>query len=148
MRTGFKVVERSQKMDDPNITMVEYIQLEEEKACRRGQAFNWKTATYAIAYNDALTSKLKVSSDYDNEFPAIVYNDALTSDAEVSSEPTKGLEDPYPISLFVLTLGFTQVRELNAIMYVYYIVMDMYMWFVALAGLQLLNIGIDRDWKE
>ncbi|GJV41940.1 reverse transcriptase domain-containing protein [Tanacetum coccineum] len=48
------------------------------------------------------------------------------------------VEDPYPISLFVLTLGFTRVRELNAIMYVYSIVMDVYIWFVALAGLRLL----------
>ncbi|GJY54902.1 hypothetical protein Tco_0446566 [Tanacetum coccineum] len=34
------------KMDDPNITMEEYIRLEEEKACRRGKVYNWETATY------------------------------------------------------------------------------------------------------
>ncbi|GJV04121.1 hypothetical protein Tco_1337690 [Tanacetum coccineum] len=39
-------------MDDPNITMEEYNQLEEEKARRR-----------AIIYNDALTSKTDVSSE-------------------------------------------------------------------------------------
>nr|GEU35064.1 hypothetical protein [Tanacetum cinerariifolium] len=44
-------------MDDPNITMEEYIRLEEEKARRRGEVYNWETATYAIVYNDALTSK-------------------------------------------------------------------------------------------
>nr|GFC52261.1 hypothetical protein [Tanacetum cinerariifolium] len=33
-------------MDDLNITMAEYIQLEEEKARRRGQEYNWETATY------------------------------------------------------------------------------------------------------
>ncbi|GJT18382.1 reverse transcriptase domain-containing protein [Tanacetum coccineum] len=33
-------------MDDPNITMEEYIRLEEEKARRRGQDFNWEIATY------------------------------------------------------------------------------------------------------
>ncbi|GKD05041.1 hypothetical protein Tco_1180015, partial [Tanacetum coccineum] len=62
-------------MDDPNITMAEYIQLEDEKARRHGQEFNWKTTTY-------------VSFDFENEFPTIVYNDALTSKPEVSSEPT------------------------------------------------------------
>ncbi|GJV45669.1 hypothetical protein Tco_1430205 [Tanacetum coccineum] len=94
-------------MNDPNITMAEYIQLGEEKAHRHGQEFNWETATYgkvrysedidyfkyfenqfpAIVYNDALTSELEVSSDFENEFPAIVYNDALTFKPEVSSEP-------------------------------------------------------------
>ncbi|GJU22505.1 hypothetical protein Tco_1155847 [Tanacetum coccineum] len=95
-------------MDDPNIIMAEYTQLKEEKTRRRGQEFNWETATYgkvryfkdidyfkdfenqfpAIVYNDALTSELKVSSGFENEFQANVYNDALTSEPEVSSEPT------------------------------------------------------------
>nr|GEU37101.1 hypothetical protein [Tanacetum cinerariifolium] len=44
-------------MDNPNITMEEYIRLEEEKACRHGKVYNWETAKYAIVYNDALTSK-------------------------------------------------------------------------------------------
>ncbi|GJR99941.1 hypothetical protein Tco_0316450, partial [Tanacetum coccineum] len=84
-----------------------YIRLEEEKARRRGQVYNWETATYgkilydedvhylrsfekefpAIIYNDALTSKPEVSSDFENEFPAIVYNDALATDHKISSEP-------------------------------------------------------------
>ncbi|GJU00451.1 hypothetical protein Tco_1110789 [Tanacetum coccineum] len=33
-------------MDDPNITIEEYIRLEEEKAQRHGRTFNWQTATY------------------------------------------------------------------------------------------------------
>ncbi|GKE11469.1 hypothetical protein Tco_1415020 [Tanacetum coccineum] len=33
-------------MDDPNITMEEYIRLEEEKACKRGKVYNWETAKY------------------------------------------------------------------------------------------------------
>ncbi|GKB57319.1 hypothetical protein Tco_0913505 [Tanacetum coccineum] len=33
-------------MDDPNITMEEYIRLEEEKAHRRGKVYNWETAMY------------------------------------------------------------------------------------------------------
>ncbi|GJV88840.1 hypothetical protein Tco_1532778 [Tanacetum coccineum] len=42
-------------MDDPNITMEEYIRLEEEKAC------NWETATYV--FNDALTSEVALSCE-------------------------------------------------------------------------------------
>nr|GEY05798.1 putative reverse transcriptase domain-containing protein [Tanacetum cinerariifolium] len=34
------------KMEDPNITMEEYIKLEEEKARRNDQVYNWETATY------------------------------------------------------------------------------------------------------
>ncbi|GJS90458.1 hypothetical protein Tco_0773094 [Tanacetum coccineum] len=104
-------------MDDPNITMEEYIRLEEEKARRR-----------AIVLNDALTSEVAllcesmVSSlndneidfrisldesddedyspnvgyfddldffkDFENEFPVIVYNDALTSKSDFLTEPT------------------------------------------------------------
>ncbi|GJY23529.1 hypothetical protein Tco_0397187 [Tanacetum coccineum] len=44
-------------MDDPNITMDEYIRLEEEKAHRRGKVFNWETAMYAIVFNETLTSE-------------------------------------------------------------------------------------------
>ncbi|GJS77087.1 hypothetical protein Tco_0726968 [Tanacetum coccineum] len=34
------------KMDNPNITMEEYIRLEEEKAHRHGKVYNWETAKY------------------------------------------------------------------------------------------------------
>ncbi|GJW42766.1 putative ribonuclease H-like domain-containing protein [Tanacetum coccineum] len=50
-------------MDDPNITMEEYIRLEEEKSHRRGKVYNSETATYAIVYNDALTSKSDFSTE-------------------------------------------------------------------------------------
>ncbi|GJX48010.1 hypothetical protein Tco_0273200 [Tanacetum coccineum] len=36
-------------MDDLNITMEEYIRLEEEKARKRGKVFNWETAMYVMA---------------------------------------------------------------------------------------------------
>ncbi|GKB75594.1 hypothetical protein Tco_0942489 [Tanacetum coccineum] len=51
------------KMDDPNITIEEYIRLEEEKAHRRGKVFNWETATYAIVFNDTLTSEATLSCE-------------------------------------------------------------------------------------
>ncbi|GJY38508.1 hypothetical protein Tco_0424872 [Tanacetum coccineum] len=104
------------KMDNPNITMEEYIRLEEEKARRR-----------AIVFNDTLTSEATLSceptvsslndneidfrisfdesddedytptvsyfddldffKDFENEFPAIVYNDALTSKSDLLTKP-------------------------------------------------------------
>ncbi|GJS34175.1 hypothetical protein Tco_0532557 [Tanacetum coccineum] len=59
-------------MDDPNMTMKEYIKFEEEKARRRGRVFNWQTATYG---------KIRVDDNLryvEAEFPAIVINDAIT----------------------------------------------------------------------
>nr|GFC41721.1 hypothetical protein [Tanacetum cinerariifolium] len=67
-------------MDDPNITMAEYIQLEEEKARRRGQEYNWETATYSKIWYDEDVHYLR---SFEMEFLAIVYNDALTYEPEV-----------------------------------------------------------------
>ncbi|GKD81165.1 hypothetical protein Tco_1348004 [Tanacetum coccineum] len=63
-------------MDDPNLTMEEYIRIEEEKAHRRGRVFNWQTATYGkIRIDDDLHDLSSVEA----EFPAIVINDAFAS---------------------------------------------------------------------
>ncbi|GKC01966.1 hypothetical protein Tco_0993576 [Tanacetum coccineum] len=48
-------------MDDLNITLEEYIRLEEEKSRRRGKVYNWETATYG--FNDELTSEKAVSCE-------------------------------------------------------------------------------------
>ncbi|GJU80428.1 hypothetical protein Tco_1282793 [Tanacetum coccineum] len=67
-------------MDDPNLTMEEYIRLEEEKAHKREKVFNWQTATYG---------KIRVDDDLHNfssveaEFPAIVINDAVAPQDEI-----------------------------------------------------------------
>ncbi|GKC29020.1 hypothetical protein Tco_1036314 [Tanacetum coccineum] len=62
-------------IDNPNINIAEYIQLEEEKAHRRGQEFNWETATYGkVRYFE----DIDYFNDFENEFLAIVYKDALT----------------------------------------------------------------------
>ncbi|GJY45004.1 hypothetical protein Tco_0433217 [Tanacetum coccineum] len=59
-------------MDDPNMTMEEYIKFEEEKAHKRGKVFNWQTATYGkIRIDDDLYDLSSVEA----EFPAIVVND-------------------------------------------------------------------------
>ncbi|GJR80358.1 hypothetical protein Tco_0151143 [Tanacetum coccineum] len=71
-------------MNDPNITMDEYIQLMAHKAQGRDQTFNWETATYNKEYCDDLDS----FTDFEIDFLAIVYNDASTSNQNVFSEPT------------------------------------------------------------
>ncbi|GJU29671.1 hypothetical protein Tco_1173260 [Tanacetum coccineum] len=59
-------------MDNPNLTMDEYIRLEEEKAHKHGKVFNWRTGTYG---------KIRIDDDFydlrsmEAEFPAIVVND-------------------------------------------------------------------------
>ncbi|GJU24023.1 hypothetical protein Tco_1162644 [Tanacetum coccineum] len=73
-------------MDDPNITMEEYIRLEEEKAQRHGRTFNWQTATYGkVKYCEDEDDSFK---NFESEFLAIVFDDTLTSDEALSWEPT------------------------------------------------------------
>ncbi|GJW05347.1 Orf y [Tanacetum coccineum] len=86
-------------MDNPNITMEEYIRLEEEKACRRGLSLRLKTDSEND--NDKVNMPLIPSpeptvscfddldffNDLENEFPAIVYNDAQTPKLDFSTEP-------------------------------------------------------------
>ncbi|GJY80654.1 hypothetical protein Tco_0493405 [Tanacetum coccineum] len=72
-------------MDDPNITMEEYIRLEEEKARRHGKVYNWETATYGKIWDNEDVYDL---GSVETEFPAIVFNDTLTSEATLLCEPT------------------------------------------------------------
>ncbi|GKF95171.1 hypothetical protein Tco_0287906 [Tanacetum coccineum] len=72
-------------MNDPNITMEEYIRLEEEKSRRRGKVYNWKTATYDKIWYDEDIHDLR---SVETESLAIAYNNALTSEVELSCEPT------------------------------------------------------------
>ncbi|GJS22136.1 hypothetical protein Tco_0450768, partial [Tanacetum coccineum] len=69
------------KMDDPNITMEEYIRLEEEKARRLGKVFNWETGTYGKIWDN------KDVHDLRSIFPAIALNDEVSSKT-LSCEPT------------------------------------------------------------
>ncbi|GJX82416.1 hypothetical protein Tco_0331897 [Tanacetum coccineum] len=64
------------KMDNPNITMEEYIKLEEEKARRHGKVYNWETAKYGKIWYDEDVHDLRSA---ETEFPAIVFNDELSS---------------------------------------------------------------------
>ncbi|GJV08206.1 hypothetical protein Tco_1345862 [Tanacetum coccineum] len=63
-------------MNDLNITMEEYIRIEEEKARRRGKVFNWETTEYGKIWYDENVHDLR---SVETEFPAIVFNDNLTS---------------------------------------------------------------------
>ncbi|GJY71783.1 hypothetical protein Tco_0475486 [Tanacetum coccineum] len=73
------------KMDDPSITIEEYIRLEKEKARRRGKVYNWETATYGKIWDNKDVHNL---GSIEIEFPAIVFNDTLTSEVALSCEPT------------------------------------------------------------
>ncbi|GJV17749.1 hypothetical protein Tco_1363072 [Tanacetum coccineum] len=73
-------------MGDPNITMEEYIRLEEEKAHRHGKVYNWETATYGKIWDNEDFHDL---GSVETKFPAIVFNDTLTSEATLSCEPTE-----------------------------------------------------------
>ncbi|GJY33262.1 hypothetical protein Tco_0417731 [Tanacetum coccineum] len=77
-------------MDDPNITMEEYIKLEEEKAQRHGRTFNCLKMDSENENNKVNMSSsprptishsddLDFFKDFENEFSAITYNDDLTS---------------------------------------------------------------------
>ncbi|GJY10162.1 hypothetical protein Tco_0378347 [Tanacetum coccineum] len=71
-------------MDDPNITIEEYIRLEEEKAQKRGKVFNWETAKYGKIWYDEVIHDLK---SVETEFPAIAVNEKVSSET-LSCEPT------------------------------------------------------------
>ncbi|GJT52134.1 hypothetical protein Tco_0978291 [Tanacetum coccineum] len=73
-------------MDDPNITMEEYIRLEEEKAQRHGRTFNRQTATYGKM--EYCEDEDDCFTNFETEYPAIVFDDTLTSDTTLSCEPT------------------------------------------------------------
>ncbi|GJU28275.1 hypothetical protein Tco_1166896 [Tanacetum coccineum] len=72
-------------MDEANITMEEYIRLEEEKARRRGKVYNWETATYGKIWDEEVVHDLR---SVETEFPAIVFDDAFTYKVTHSCEPT------------------------------------------------------------
>ncbi|GJU17806.1 hypothetical protein Tco_1145772 [Tanacetum coccineum] len=72
-------------MDDPNITMEEYIRLEEEKAHRRGKVYKWETAMYGRIWCNEDVHDLR---SVETEFPAIVFDNAFTSEVTHSCEPT------------------------------------------------------------
>ncbi|GJU28564.1 hypothetical protein Tco_1167185 [Tanacetum coccineum] len=71
-------------MDNLNITMEEYIRLQEEKALTRGETFNWQTATYdKREYCDDEDDSF---TNFEPKFPAII----LGNTNAISSQTTQG----------------------------------------------------------
>ncbi|GJV88502.1 hypothetical protein Tco_1532440 [Tanacetum coccineum] len=69
-------------MNDPNITIEEYVRLEEEKAHRRDKVYNWETATYGkIWYDEDVHGLISVET----EFPAIAFINTLMPEPMVGS---------------------------------------------------------------
>ncbi|GKA41025.1 hypothetical protein Tco_0733618 [Tanacetum coccineum] len=73
-------------MDNPNITIEEYIRLQEEKALSQGETFNWQTATYGKM--EYCEDEDGCFTNFETKFPAIVLDNTLTSDAVLSCGPT------------------------------------------------------------
>ncbi|GKB76300.1 hypothetical protein Tco_0943195 [Tanacetum coccineum] len=71
-------------MDNPNITMEEYIRLEEEKGRRRGKVYNLETATYGKIWDNEDVQDL---GSVETEFLAIVFNDHVNSEAALLWRP-------------------------------------------------------------
>ncbi|GJR24152.1 hypothetical protein Tco_0972679 [Tanacetum coccineum] len=71
-------------MDDPNITIEEYIRIEEEKARKRGKVFNWETAKYGKIWYDEDIHELR---SVETEFPAIAFNDGVSSEKHFLVNP-------------------------------------------------------------
>ncbi|GJZ47266.1 hypothetical protein Tco_0601098 [Tanacetum coccineum] len=72
LKSMFEKQVRVERMDNPNLTMEEYIRLEKEKAHKRRKVFNWQTATYGkIRIDDDLHDLSLVEA----EFPTIIIND-------------------------------------------------------------------------
>ncbi|GJR00714.1 putative reverse transcriptase domain-containing protein [Tanacetum coccineum] len=73
------------KIDNPNITMEEYIRLQEEKALSQGETFNWQTTIYGKMeyYED----EDDCFTNFKTKFLAIVLDNTLTFDATILCEP-------------------------------------------------------------
>ncbi|GJU41103.1 hypothetical protein Tco_1194060 [Tanacetum coccineum] len=91
IRLDFQKIRREEEskcikvLDNPNITMEEFIRLEEEKAFRHGKVYNWETAMYGKIWYDEDFYDLR---SVETEFPSIVFNDELSSEKTFSCEPT------------------------------------------------------------
>ncbi|GKB33722.1 hypothetical protein Tco_0873123 [Tanacetum coccineum] len=71
-------------MDDPNITMEEYIRLEEEKAQKRGNVFNWETAR--ISFDESDDEDYTIVFDKNSFSYKIISTNDLKTDLENDNE--------------------------------------------------------------
>nr|GEV09082.1 hypothetical protein [Tanacetum cinerariifolium] len=119
-------------MDDPNITMEEYIRLEEEKARRHGKVYNWKTATYVSSLNNNQID-FRISFDESNDDDCTVifdkksfsYNIISVNDLKTYSENDNDKVDmpsflsPEPTVIYFDDLDYFKDfdKEFSAIIY-------------------------------
>nr|GEW90863.1 hypothetical protein [Tanacetum cinerariifolium] len=71
-------------MDDPNITIEEYIMLEEEKARRRGKVYNWEITTYVSPFNDNKID-FRISFDESDDEDYIIFYDEYSFSYKIIS---------------------------------------------------------------
>ncbi|GKA87230.1 hypothetical protein Tco_0808941 [Tanacetum coccineum] len=75
-------------MDDPNITMEEYIQLMADKAQKHGRTFDWQNATFGEV--KCCEDEDDCFTNFEAMFPAIVFGNGIEDDDAISSRPTVG----------------------------------------------------------
>nr|GEV97369.1 copia protein [Tanacetum cinerariifolium] len=93
--TDYRLLQRTQdyyRMDNPNITIKEYIRLKEEKAHRHGKVYNWETAKYGKIWCDEDIHDLR---SVETKFLAIVFNDNLTFKEALPCEPMNKMSKTY-----------------------------------------------------
>ncbi|GKE17854.1 hypothetical protein Tco_1425431, partial [Tanacetum coccineum] len=69
-----------------NITIEEYIRLQEEKALSRGETFNWQIAMYGKM--EYCEDEDDCFTNFESEFPAIVLDNTMIPREALSWEPT------------------------------------------------------------
>ncbi|GJZ08206.1 hypothetical protein Tco_0542489 [Tanacetum coccineum] len=102
-------------IDDPNITIEEYIRLEEEKARRRGKVFNWETAK--ISFDDSDDEDHTVIFDKNSFSYKIISVNSSENDNEKVNMPS--LPSPEPTVSCFDDLDFFNdfENEFSAIVY-------------------------------
>ncbi|GJZ75824.1 hypothetical protein Tco_0640289 [Tanacetum coccineum] len=106
-------------MDDPNITMEEYIRLEEEKSRRHGKVYNWETATLSCDESD--DEDYTVIFDKDLFSYKIISANDLKTDSENDNEKVNmpSFSSPEPTVSYFNDLDFFKdfEKEFSAIVY-------------------------------
>ncbi|GJV00982.1 hypothetical protein Tco_1330252 [Tanacetum coccineum] len=103
-----------QALDNPNITMEEYIRLEEEKVRRRSKVYNWETTTYGKIWDNEDVHDLR---SVETEFPAISFNDTLTSEETLSCEPTINFFNDLENEFLAIVYNDAQTSKLDDLDY-------------------------------
>ncbi|GKE56916.1 hypothetical protein Tco_1496101 [Tanacetum coccineum] len=124
-------------MDDPNITMEQYIRLEEEKARRHDKVYNWETATYGKIWYDEDVHDLRSA---ETEFLAIVYNDTLTSEVTLSCKPTVS---PLNNNQIDIIISFDEFKNED-----YTVIFDKYSFSYKIISVNDLKMDSENDYDK